>query len=78
MSKEVVITGAKVRRELWILFACFMVAVGINIGTIIYYARPWTEIYQMIGYEVIIGFVLYVAQWVVRLIVMFIKLIFKH
>ena len=76
--QETIIDSAKVRRELWILLACFCAAMGVNVGAILFYHTPWTEVFTMIGYVLVITMVLYVAQWAVRLVVRIVKKLTKH
>lgn len=43
--KEIVITTAKQKRELFILLACFIGAISLNIIGIIVYHTAWKELY---------------------------------
>lgn len=57
--KDTVISAAVKRRELKILFACFVVANIINWVAIIKFQSPWYEIFTQIGYVVVTSLLLY-------------------
>ncbi|MBR1868876.1 MAG: hypothetical protein IJ799_02280 [Bacteroidales bacterium] len=76
--KDIVITTAKLKRELWILLGAFVVAYGMNIYAVIHYVRPAKELYMTIGYVIVTAIVIYLLLWVVRLIVLlFVRLFTK-
>ncbi len=66
--KDIVITGAKVRRELLILLACFAVAECINAGAIIWYSRPAAELVTMLGYVIVVTVIIYLLVLILRLL----------
>lgn len=68
--KDIVIKGASVRRELFILLGCFVAAVGLNIFAIIKYSRPATELVSMIGYVIFAAVCIYLVLWILRLLVL--------
>lgn len=72
--KEIVITEKTVKRELWILLACFIFAVLFDIAGIIKFGKPFTEVFMTIGYEIVIAAAVYVILAFFRL---FIRLIFR-
>ncbi len=59
----------KWKRELRILSVCFVIGFLINVGAIIAYVRPWTELFSQIGYVIFIALTLY-------FIVVFFRLLF--
>jgi len=71
--KDIVITGAKIRRELFIFLACFIVAYGCNIYAVIHYVRPALELISTIGYVIVFAVIIYFVLWIFRLIVLAIK-----
>ncbi len=75
--KDIVITGRIVKRELYVLLACFIVGVLTNLGAIIFYHRPFTELFSQIGYVVVFSVILYFLLWIVRLVALLIKRIVK-
>lgn len=75
--KDVVIKGWKIRRELWILFFCFVAAEGTNLFAILKYSRPAIELLSMIGFVLVFTLVIYLLIWIVRLIVLLFCKIFK-
>lgn len=77
MFKDSVITARQKTRELIILLVCFVIAFFTNVGATIAYSGHWTEIFTQIGFVVVITGILYVLQWVVRIIAYLIKKIFS-
>ncbi|MBR1873209.1 MAG: hypothetical protein IJ795_08400 [Bacteroidales bacterium] len=75
--KDLVIRGKSLRRELFILLGCLAAAIATNIGAIIYYERPWSELFTQVGFMLTLALCLYAALWAVRLAVFIIVLIFK-
>lgn len=67
--KDILITGARVKKELIILLICFFIGFVANIGAIIYYKTAWTEIVTSIGYVVVSAFVLYFIWSLVRILI---------
>lgn len=47
------------RKELFIYAFCFLVAFFVNLGAVIAYRRPWTELYSQLGYVLAIGLAFY-------------------
>lgn len=64
--KDIVITSKAICRELYWVLASFVLAVCTNIGAIIAYDRPWTELLSQIGYVVFITLGIYVILLVLR------------
>ncbi len=76
--KDIIITAEKVKRELYILLGCFIVAVLINIGAIVYFDTSWIEVLTQLGYVVIIAAFLYVLVLIVRCVVfLFARYVFR-
>ena len=73
--KDIVIKGTSIKRELWVLLGCFIAAYGLNIYSILHWSRPATELYMTIGYVVVFAVGIYVALWIVRLVVLLLKTI---
>lgn len=71
--KDIVITSKALRREAWVLLGCFVVACGVNVGAIVAYDRPWSELYSQIGFVVAAALLLYLLLWVVRGVVALLK-----
>ncbi len=66
--KDIVITGRRVRLELYILFASFAIAELVNLFSIIKYETPWTELFSQIGFVLILTVIIYAVQWLLRLL----------
>ena len=76
--KDIIIKASHIRRELWVLLGCLVVAYGMNIYAVIHYVRPAKELYMTIGYVIVTAIVIYLLLWVVRLIVLlFVRLFTK-
>lgn len=67
--KDIVITGAVIRRELWWLLAAFIVANLMNVYAIAAYDTEWKELVSTLGYVFALSVVLYVFTALLRLAV---------
>ena len=67
--KDIVISGKAVKRELWIALGCFIAAVVFDIVGIVKYGKPFVEVFQTIGYEIVIALVIYFCLALVRAVV---------
>lgn len=76
--KDIVIKAADIRRELYFILACFVVAFLINVGAIISFDRPWSEIFSQIGYVAFITAGIYVLLAVVRVLIYLIFKLFRR
>lgn len=76
--KDIVIKAADIRRELYIILACFVVALLVNVGAIIGYDRPWSEMFSQIGYVVFITAGIYALLAAVRILIYLICKLFKR
>lgn len=75
--KDLVITGKNIKRELLILLGCFVAAVIFDIVGIIKYGKPFYEVFQTIGYEIVITAVIYAVLAFFRIVIWLILKIFK-
>ena len=75
--KDIVITSKKIKRERNIYILCFALAFIINIIAIIVYTRPWVEMFSQIGYVFVISLFIYFVLWILRLLYMCGKSLFK-
>ena len=75
--KDIVITEKMIRRELYILLGCFVAAILVNVGSIIAYDRPWSELYSQIGFVFFITGGVYVLLAIFRVFVWLVAKIFK-
>ena len=64
--KDIVITSKSICRELYWVLASFILAMCTNIGAIIAYDRPWTELVSQIGYVMFITVGIYLILLVLR------------
>lgn len=78
MFKDFTVTAKQITREHLILLGCFLVALGVNIFSIIKYSTPWTEIFTQIGYVLIVTAFFYGLSIIVRLIVWGIRLLIRR
>ena len=67
--KDIVITGAVIRRELWWLLAAFILANLMNVYAIAVYETEWKELISTLGYVIALSIVLYVFMALLRLAV---------
>jgi len=75
--RDLVIPASRLRTELWTILVCFVTAVCINIGSIIHFHTPFTEVFSQIGFTVIITAVLYAVWTVLRILCWLVSLPFK-
>ena len=75
--KDIIITGKALKRELFILLGCFVIAFGVNIYAVIHYSRPAVELVSQIGFVLVTAACLYVLLWMLRLIVLLIAYVVK-
>ena len=66
-----------VRRELYVLLGCFVAACLVNVGAIIAYDRPWSELYSQIGFVFFITGGIYILLAIFRFFVWLVARIFK-
>lgn len=71
--KDLVITPKRLKKEIYILLACFATAFLANIGAIIYFKTPWVEVFTQIGYVIVITIGLFVIVSLIRFIILLIR-----
>lgn len=71
--KDLIITSNRLKKEIYILSTCFIIAFLINIFSIITFKTPWYEMFTQIGYVVAITLILYLFVVMVRAIVFLIR-----
>ena len=76
--EDIVIKGKSIGREIILLGILFILAECINLGTIIHYGRPASELLSQIGYVIILTLLLYCVILFVRIIVKVIVKVFKN
>ena len=67
--KDTLITAARKKTELLTALVCLGIAFLINVGCIIYYQTPFSEVFSQIGYVCFIALGLYLIWTAIRLIV---------
>jgi len=67
--KDTLITAARKKTELLTALVCLGIAFLINVGCIIYYHTPFSEVFTQIGYVFFIALGLYLIWTAIRLIV---------
>lgn len=75
--KDLVISGKRIKTEIWVFVACVVAMELLNIYSIIRYRGEWTEVIMSIGYVVTASVIVYLLIGVLRLIVAGIMTIFK-
>ncbi len=75
--KDLVISGKRIKTEIWVFVACVVAMELLNIYSIIRYRGEWTEVIMSIGYVVTASVIVYLLIGVLRLIVAGIMKIFK-
>jgi glucan phosphoethanolaminetransferase (alkaline phosphatase superfamily) len=71
--KDIIITSRRLKKEIYILSTCFIIAFLINIFSIITFKTPWYEIFTQIGYVLVITLISYLLVAIVRVIAILIK-----
>ena len=66
--RDIIFTAKRQKCEFWCLLGAFVVANAFNIGAIITYESPVTELYTSIDYVLCLTAVLYALSIVVRLL----------
>ena len=66
--KDVLISGARIKKELIMLLICFLIGFVANVGAIIYYKTVFTEIVSSLGYILVFTFVLYFIWSLLRIL----------
>lgn len=75
---DIIIKEKHIRREAFWAAGCFAAAFAMNLGAVIAYDRPWTELLSQIGYVVFLTVVIYLILLIVRLLVGLMMRLFKR
>lgn len=75
--KDIVISGKSIKRELKVLLGCFVFAVLVDIVAVIIYKKPFYEVFQTIGYEIVIAVATYAVLAFLRIVIYLIRKLFK-
>ena len=67
--KDTLITAERKRIELKTAGVCLLLAVLVNIGSILYFHTPFYEVFTQIGYTVMIALAFYLIWTAIRLII---------
>ena len=67
--KDTLITAQRKKTELLTLLVCLGIAFLLNVGCIIFYHTPFSEVFTQIGYVLVITVALYLIWTAIRLIV---------
>ena len=76
--KDIVIPGQVVRRELFILLGCLGAAVLVNLYAVLHFSRPAVELVTQVGFTVCTALAIYLALWVIRLLVLLGVVLYKR
>lgn len=69
MFKDSLITAQRKKREATVALCCFAVSFLVNVGCVIGYECPWTEIFTQIGFVLVFAIALYVIVTLIRLVI---------
>ena len=75
--KDIIIKEKHIRRELYLILVSFVLAFVVNIGAIVAFDRPWSELYSQIGYVLFITVGIYVVLATVRIIIALLYRMFR-
>jgi hypothetical protein len=75
--KEIIIAPKRIKKELYSLLVCFVVANLLNIYAIITYQTAIAELLSMLGYVTVFAVVLYLLWTIIRIIFYLIRTILK-
>lgn len=76
--RDIVITSKRIKKEAYILLACFIVAFVANIMAIAIYKTAWVEVVTQIGYVVVLTIILYILIAFFRGVLWLISRLFKR
>ena len=79
--KDIVITSARLIKELFIFATTFIIAFFVNVIAVFLFDTPWYEIFTQIGYVIALTLLLYLVVIIFRLIFLagkYIVKIIKH
>lgn len=75
--KDVIVTASRIKTELYTLLTCFILANLLNVYAIFEYKTSFSELFSMIGYVILFTFTLYFCWTFIRIILYFLKKLFK-
>jgi hypothetical protein len=75
--KQIIIAPKRIKKELYSLLVCFIVANLLNIYAIITYQTAIAELLSMLGYVTVFAVVLYLLWTIIRIIFYLIRTILK-
>lgn len=75
--KDIIIKEKHIRRELYLILVSFVLAFFVNVGAIVAFDRPWSELYSQIGYVLFITVGIYVVLATVRIIIALLYRMFR-
>ena len=67
--KDVLISGGRMARELRIFLGCFVLALGLNIFSIIKYKTEWKELLTTLHITIAVGIILYLLLAILRFLI---------
>ncbi len=67
--KDVVIKGLVIKRELWFLLGSIILALLLNVYSIVKFNTEWSELYTTFHITLLFGLVIYLIIGLIRLIV---------
>lgn len=76
--KDIVISGNIIRRQIIIYLLCFAISFFINVGAVICYNRPLTELFSQIGFVIVISIVFYALTVIVQLLIESIRYLLRR
>jgi len=65
--KDFYISGEVIRKEFFVFFWCFLIAIGINLVAILYYRTNWIELLTSIDVTLVIAMCIYLIVGLIRL-----------
>ena len=77
IMKDIIIKEKHIRRELYLILVSFVLAFVVNVGAIVAFDRPWSELYSQIGYVLFITVGIYVVLATVRIIIALLYRMFR-
>lgn len=76
--KDIIITVKRQKKEILIFAICFLISFIINAISIVVYDTQWKELFTYIGYVAALSVCLYAFLAVIRLIIFFVRKLFKR
>lgn len=71
--KDIIITGKRIKTELFMLLYCYLAANLVNIFSILYYQTSWMELLTWQRFVLFIGFLFYLITVVVRVVIYLVR-----